>query len=219
MADEGDETAGRDWSDGALVAAVVLHRGDAYAELYRRHSVSVAAAARMILGSRPECDDVVAEVFVGLWFSPEKFDSARGSLLGFLRMKARGRSIDILRTEKSRRRREADELYARQVPVPDAESALLASEASAHLRQAIALLPPAEREVIELAFFTEMTYSAVAVHLKLPEGTVKSRIRNGLRRLRTSDEVGLHREGQGPARVDSTGSLVNRYAFSGLGST
>ena len=88
-----------DWSDRDLVACLSSGGGDAYAELYRRHSASVAAVARMILANDERCQDVVAEVFVGLWFYPEKFEPSRGSLLAFLRMKARGRSIDMVRSE------------------------------------------------------------------------------------------------------------------------
>ena len=88
-----------------LVASLVDECGDAYAELYRRHSRSVTAAVNMILVNDSRCEDVVAEVFVGLWFFPERFDSSRGSLLAFLRLKARGRSIDLVRAETARRRR------------------------------------------------------------------------------------------------------------------
>ena len=77
------------WSDLDLVASLFDGSGDAYAEIYRRHSASVAAAARMILIRDHRCEDVVAEVFVSLWFFPEKFDPARGTLLAFLRLKAR----------------------------------------------------------------------------------------------------------------------------------
>ena len=172
------------WTDEQLVFAVRDTRDTAFAELFRRHSASVGAVARMILGSSNSgCDDVVAEVFEALWSEPEKFDPLRGSLLGFLRLRARGRSIDLLRSESCRLRREQnDDTGARLPSAIDAR--LIAGELGASLRQVVSQLPEAERTVIELAYFAGMTYRAVARTLELPEGTVKSRIRSGLQHLR-----------------------------------
>jgi RNA polymerase sigma-70 factor, ECF subfamily len=181
--DKAGKLAACDGSDSDLVAAVIGRRDDALAELYRRHAASVAATTRMILGAGPGCDDVVAEVFLGLWLHPSKFDPARGSLLGFLRLKARSCSIDLLRSETSRKRREEADRYAGTGPEPDIDSGVLASEAAEELRRAVASLPPGEASAIELAFFQGMSYSAVAVHLNIAEGTAKSRIRRGLHRL------------------------------------
>ena len=186
------------WTDAALMAAVALRDGDAYPELYRRHVASVMAATRMILGSGSECDDVVTSVFLTLWMSPERFDPDRGSLLSYLRMSARGRSIDLLRAETSRRRREQGTLHALRTPSPDTDAALLAFEASAELRRAVAALPAGEREAIRLAYFGEMSYQSVGLFLNEPEGTVKPRIRSGLQRLRTSGALGLDRESVPP---------------------
>jgi RNA polymerase sigma-70 factor (ECF subfamily) len=175
------------WSDLDLVASLFDGSGDAYAEIYRRHSASVAAAARMILIRDHRCEDVVAEVFVSLWFFPEKFDPARGTLLAFLRLKARGRSIDIVRAETARTRRETS--GRPQSPDVDADDALMGAESTLAVREALLQLPAAEREPIVLAFFSGLTYGAVAVRLGLPEGTVKSRIRAGLSRLRQSGSL------------------------------
>jgi RNA polymerase sigma-70 factor, ECF subfamily len=92
-----------DRSDFDLVARLGKDREDAYAEIYRRHAASVTAAARMILLDDQRCQTVVADVFVALWFFPQRFEPSRGSLLTFLRMNARARSIDILREEAARR--------------------------------------------------------------------------------------------------------------------
>jgi RNA polymerase sigma-70 factor, ECF subfamily len=148
----------------------------------------VAAATRTILGNRPECDDVVAEVFVGIWRSPEKFQPDRGSLLSFLRLTAKSRRIDLVRSETARVRRERFDASGSE-PAPASDDELLASEATAQLHDALAQLPPQEREPIELAYFHGMTYRDVAAHLEIPEGTVKSRIRSGLRKLRLDDQI------------------------------
>jgi RNA polymerase sigma-70 factor (ECF subfamily) len=95
-----------EWEDLELVEAASAERLDAWAELYRRHAGSVAATARAVLGQSPECDDIVVEVFAKLWHAPGKFDATRGTLLGYLRVVARSRSLDWLRAEASRQRRE-----------------------------------------------------------------------------------------------------------------
>jgi RNA polymerase sigma-70 factor (ECF subfamily) len=195
-----DGTAYREWSDLDLVASLVDECGDGYAELYRRHSRSVAAAARMILSNDARCEDVVAEVFVSLWFHPEKFDPSRGTLLAFLRLRAKGRSIDIVRTETARRRREErDRVHV--ASLDDVDAGILSSEGAVAIRNALDLLPLSEREPIYLAFFSGMTYQAVAARLKLPEGTVKSRIRSGLRHLQANDGVMLQHSPGDPTRL------------------
>lgn len=171
-------------SDLELVELVVLREADAFDEIYRRHAVSVAATARMVLGNSSTCEDVVAEVFLAFWLKPESFDLTRGTLLGFLRLKARGRSIDIVRSEVARRRRElTDSVDARQCPIQLDEN-MLYVELTQKVQKALDGLIEREREPIQLAFYTGMTYKDVADHLDLPEGTVKSRIRSGLQNAR-----------------------------------
>jgi RNA polymerase sigma-70 factor (ECF subfamily) len=187
-----------DWSDTALVAAVVGKSQDAYDELYRRHHASVAAVSRMILVDGAGCEEVVDDVFVDVWLSPEVFDATRGSVLSFLRLKARCRSIDVLRSERSRTKREERDSFAERVIVAEVDAAVLAAERADELRDAVASLPAGEREAIHLAFFDGMSYRAVATHLDLAEGTVKSRIRKGLRRLSLSGSVLVYRDGRRP---------------------
>jgi RNA polymerase sigma-70 factor, ECF subfamily len=177
------------WSDANLVTGVIQRQEDAFAELFRRHSPSVTATSRMILGSRPECEDVAAEVFIGLWRLPETFQPHRGSLLSYLRVQARGRSIDIVRSETARIRREQKDV-SKVAPSPESDARLLVSEAEDQLRDALAALPSEQRGPIELAYFKGMTYSEAAEFLRLPEGTVKTRIRKGLRTLRAELLVG-----------------------------
>lgn len=176
-------------ADTRLMEGVARHQADAFALLYRRHAGSVMAAARHILGNRPLCEDVVADVFVALWVAPGTFDPARGSLAGFLYTKARGRSIDVLRAESSRRRREERDARDDRREPHGPESAIIERDDSACVRHALSLLPEDEREPIVLAFFFGLTYRSTAIQLGLPEGTVKSRIRNGLRRLGTNETL------------------------------
>ena len=183
-------------SDLQLVDGLVLRQENCLAEIYRRHASPTAATAKMVLGNSSMCQDVVAEVFLALWLKPQSFDPDRGSLLGFLRLKARGRSIDIVRSEVARRRREENEARANGHYASEADQDYLTSEAAEEMHKALASLIPREREAIELAFFTGMTYVEVAEHLDLPEGTVKSRIRSGLQHVRVIFEAKLLAEAQ-----------------------
>jgi len=146
------------------------------------------------------CEDVVAEVFVSLWFFPEKFDPSRGTLLAYLRLKARGRSIDMVRKEAARTRRETTERPG--PPDTDADAVLVGAESALAVREALVQLPVVEREPIILAFFAGLTYAEVAVRLGLPEGTVKSRIRAGLSHLQRNSGLLALRD---PGSDDSTG--------------
>src|SRR5450755_4676968 len=127
-------------SDLQLVEGVVLRQEDALAEIYRRHARSVAATAKMVLGNVSACEDVVAEVLVAFWLKPGSFDPGRSNLLGFLCMKARGRSIDIVRSEVARRRREENEARGDGRYVSDTDDDFLTSEAAEQMHKALASL-------------------------------------------------------------------------------
>lgn len=171
--------------DVDLVALLTQRSEAALGELFRRHARSVALTSQRILASSHDAEDVVAEVFLALWMSPHGFDPAQGSLLGFLRMKARGKSIDIVRSASARSRRE------RKISMDPAVTRIPETDRhdSEGIMEALAALPRKQREPIELAFFEEMTYRAIAAHLGIPEGTTKARIRTGLRHLRESMEI------------------------------
>ena len=196
----------RDLADGALVSSLVLSDEAAFAELFRRYAPTISAAARLVLGNSTLCDDVAAEVFLALWLAPQSFDPNRGSLIGYLRMKAKGKSIDMLRTETARVRRETAESSQRK-EAPDFDSGMTADESAIEVLRALASLPSREREPIELAFQQGMTYRMIAAYLGIPEGTIKSRIRSGLRHLR-EDIAAQRMPGETPqaASVDVDGT-------------
>lgn len=172
------------FADLELVECVVRREAEAFDELYRRHARSVGATSRMVLGNSPSCEDVVAEVFLAFWLKPDDFDVERGSLLGFLRMKARSRSIDVVRTDMARRRREISDCRDGTRAVGGSDDDNSFSGVAERLQRTISALIEREREPIKLAFFTGMTYKDVAEHLAIPEGTVKARIRSGLHHAR-----------------------------------
>ena len=171
-------------SDASLVVAIGRWRQDALAEAYRRHAGAVYALARRLLVDQSLAEEVVQEIFLRLWNQPDKFDPERGSLRAFLLAQTHGRSVDLLRSETSRRRRE--ERDARQTAEAgyDIEREVTDLSVADQVKEVMAVLPVDERRAIELAYFGGHTYRQVAVMLEQPEGTVKSRIRSGLRRMR-----------------------------------
>ena len=174
----------REASDGNLLVAIGRWRQDALAEAYRRHAGAVFALARRLLVDRTLAEEVVQEVFLRIWNHPEKFDPDRGSLRSYLLAQAHGRSVDLLRSEVSRRAREHREAAANAEAGYDLEHAVVDLAVAEEVRDALAVLSGEERTAIELAYFGGHTYREVAALLDQPEGTVKSRIRSGLRRLR-----------------------------------
>jgi len=176
----------RDAGDAALVVSIGRWREDALAEVYRRHGGAVYALARRVTGDDAQAEEVVQEVFLRLWHQPDRFDPDRGSLRSFLLAAAHGRAVDLLRANTSRRRREERDARATATAGYDVEHEVWDLALADHVKAALAALPAEERRAIELAYFGGHTYREVAALLGQPEGTVKSRIRAGLRRLQTS---------------------------------
>jgi RNA polymerase sigma-70 factor (ECF subfamily) len=171
-------------SDAALVVAIARYHQDALAEVYRRHAGAVFGLARRLLSERTLAEEVVQEVFLRLWNDPERYDPSRGTLRSYLLAQTHGRSVDLLRSEGARRAREEREARATAESGYDLEHAVWDMAAAEQVRQAVEKLPASERQCIALAYFAGHTYREVAARLDEPEGTVKSRIRSGLKRLR-----------------------------------
>ena len=182
-------------SDATLVVAISRYHQEALAEAYRRHGGAVFGLARRLLGEAAIAEELVQEVFLRLWDQPEKFDSSRGSLRAYLLANCHGRSVDMLRSDSSRRRREERDALRTAEAGYDVEHEVWDLTVAEHVRAAVQQLPRGERDAIELAYFRGHTYREVAELLHEPEGTVKSRIRSGLRRMRESlvdaNSVGL----------------------------
>ncbi|MEJ7584258.1 MAG: sigma-70 family RNA polymerase sigma factor [Acidimicrobiales bacterium] len=155
----------------------------AFSVAYRRHSGAVHGLARRTCGDK-SADDVTSEVFLRLWTHPEKFDASRGSLRSFLLTIGRHIAIDVIRSESSRRAREDRSGSGSDASPIEVDHELLQDEWSAHVAEALNDLPIREREAIATAFYGQCTYKEAALVLGEPEGTIKSRIRAGLSRLR-----------------------------------
>ncbi len=177
-------------SDSQLVVGIARFRDDALAEAYRRHGGAVYGLARRVTGDAVEAEDVTQEVFVRLWRQPERYDASRGSLRSFLLAQAHGRAVDLVRSRVARQRREERDARGVAGAEYDIEREVWDMALAEQVSQALAELPAEERSAIELAYFGGRTYREVAELLAQPEGTVKSRIRNGLHRMKRTMVAG-----------------------------
>jgi RNA polymerase sigma-70 factor, ECF subfamily len=169
--------------DAALVARIRDGDHAALEQLVAELGGVVKAVAFRVLRDQGRAEDVVQDTFVTFWRAPEKFDAARGSLRTFLSTIAHRRAVDVIRTEVARSRREE------RAPEPahvDVEEEVWRRSVSRTVRAALSELGDGEREALSLAYFGGLSYTEVARRLDQPEGTVKSRIRTGMRKLSVS---------------------------------
>ncbi len=172
--------------DRDLWEALLDRRQEALGEAYRRFGRKVYRTAFGVLRRSELAEEITQEIFVRMWQRPERFNPSRGTLGGFLQLDAHGRSIDLLRSEKARADREIREqqLSAASESPASLEEEVMKRISSERIRDALETLEDGERLPIVLAFFQGHSYRRVAEALDLPEGTVKSRIRRGMSRLK-----------------------------------
>ena len=170
----------------ALVARIAAGDRDAFSRFYDAFAGTAFSLIRRVLRDPAPSEEVLQELFWQVWTEASSFDPRRGSPVAWLMMRAKSRAIDKLR---SIRRREktfvlpVDEAVARR-PDDGGTDPALAAEGKGAVADALARLPTAQRRVIELAFFEGLTQSEIAARLGEPLGTVKTRARLGLERLR-----------------------------------
>lgn len=162
-------------ADATLMRRIALGEGVALKMLFADTSSHVAVLALRILGNASEAEDVVQETFSQVWRTACDFDSGRGTALAWVLMIARTRSVDRLRAQQRRRSAELE-------PLPPATWPLAREDHDRLLRE-LAGLPDTQSELLRLAYFEGMSQSEIAVHLRLPLGTVKTRMRSALARL------------------------------------
>jgi len=166
--------------DAALLA--VVKRGDEYAmaSLFDRYSKIVYSVALRVLRDPAAAEDVLQEVFMQIWRSPDGFVATRGSLGGWLAVVARNRSIDALRRKRRAESVEEIALASDYNLADEAERNMMIEKARSIIHQ----LPMEQRKTLEMAFFDGLTHTEIAEMTGDPLGTVKSRIRSALSALR-----------------------------------
>lgn len=177
-----------DASDEFLALRIAARDMDAFGLVYDRYSQPVFAMAGHMLGVN-EAEEAAQEIFMRLWHKASQYDPARGAFSHWFLSIARNHILDKLRARGERRRlvavEEIDELLA-EAPDPrvDVVEQVWQNQRGAVISQALQRIPPEQRRVIVLAYFGGMSQSEIAIHLDVPLGTVKKRIRLGLQKLR-----------------------------------
>ena len=173
----------------ALVRSIAEGSQLALRELYRRTYRLVFTLALRIAGDRATAEELTVDVFHEAWHRATSYDPANGTVLGWLMNLARSRSIDRLRFEQRKKRIDSrPEAQGASAHANGAEEPLIAVERDLQLRNAVSSLSAAERQVIETAYFLGLTHAETAERLGEPLGTVKTRIRSGLAKLRVALE-------------------------------
>jgi RNA polymerase sigma-70 factor, ECF subfamily len=173
-------------TDRALMARVEARDADALALLYDTYAARLLGLAARILGDTGEAEEILQEVFLFVWRAAGTFDSARGSVLAWLLVATRSRAIDRLRTRRPAAR--AGLTRVDRVPdhpdPQDVEADSATREWEGLCRAAIGELPPEQRLALELAYFEGLTHQEISQKTSTPLGTVKTRVRLGLMKLK-----------------------------------
>jgi RNA polymerase sigma factor (sigma-70 family) len=186
-----DSLAGGDAQDRALVARVRARDEEAFRTLFDRFGPVAKALALRIVRQTQLAEEIVQEVFLAVWRSPEGYDDGRGSVRSWLMGMVHHRAVDAVRREEAQRRRaESAAAEARDETAADHADDVVDElgrpQERRIVRAALDELPVEQREVLELMYFDGLTQSQVAEKTGLPLGTVKSRTLLGMRRMRAA---------------------------------
>jgi RNA polymerase sigma-70 factor (ECF subfamily) len=184
-------TSEQEWA--ALVRSVARGEQAALHALYERSSHIVFTLVMRITANRETAEEVTLDVFHDVWRRAPGYDPANGTVLGWIMNQARSRALDRVRFDTRKKRSgDAGEL-AEPGLADDSQDALALKQEAEALRGALGVLTADERQAIETAFFSEMTYAEAAARLNQPVGTVKTRIRSALQKLRQALAEGARR--------------------------
>jgi RNA polymerase sigma-70 factor (ECF subfamily) len=186
LTQEAVEPCDRDQDWAALVARIACGDQQAMSLLYNGTNRLVFGLILRIIGDRGMAEEVLVDVYAQVWRQAERYDSSRGAPLGWITTIARSRAIDRLRSE--RHNLQQDELNEATTAEParssNPETATAMSEMREIVQAALDGLPPEQREVIELSYYSGFTQTEIAARLGQPLGTIKTRTRLGMIKLR-----------------------------------
>lgn len=180
----------RDPEDEVLAQRIAAHDAEAFTRLYDRHADLIYSVALRVLADPTLAQDTTQDVFLRLWRNPGAYDPARGRFVSWLVSVARNRAVDEVRMRGRRRGREVgDDAGADDAPDSRAEDPQRAVQVQADrlaVRRAMAQLPQDQRVALEMAYFSGLTQHEIAERLNQPLGTIKTRTRLAMRKLRVA---------------------------------
>jgi RNA polymerase sigma factor (sigma-70 family) len=177
--------------DRELVRAIGRGNEEAFRELFRRYAPSAMAVARRVVGQPYLAEEAVQEGFLALWRNPYAYEEMRGSVKAWLMATVHNRAVDLVRREETQRRRAEnagphESLFVLDDPAESIADEMGLPEERKAVRAALENLPPEQRAIIELMYFSGLSQTTIAEQLSLPLGTVKSRTLLGMRKLRSA---------------------------------
>ena len=185
------------YADEDLISLAATSDAEAFAALYDRHARAAYSLAYRMMGEKQAAEDIAQDAFLKVWRSAESYRAERGSVRTWILSIVHNRAIDQLRSMASRRRMQ-DKVEAsvpRSQP-SEAFSEIWRNSQREQVREALGALPPEQLKILELAYFSGYTHVEIAELLGLPLGTIKGRMRLGLKKMRE--------------RFDSEGAAVPR---------
>lgn len=172
-------------ADEDLMSLAEEGDAEAFAVLYDRHSRAVFSLGYRMMGERQSAEDLVQEVFLKVWRSSGRYRVERGSVRTWILSIVHNRGIDLLRSTASRRRtQDAVEATADKAQPSDAFAETWRNSRREQVREALQTLPPEQLKILELAYFSGYTHKEISGLLDLPLGTVKGRMRLGLKKIK-----------------------------------
>lgn len=172
----------QDWA--IIVQSIAAGDQAALHALYERAHHIVFTLTLRITANRETAEELTIDVFHGIWQQASRYDPANGTVLGWIMNQARSRAIDRLRFESRKKRSDGGDVWPLAEPAADPRDVIALREQGDSLRAALTALTPNERQAIEMTFFAGLTHVEAAARLDQPLGTIKTRIRSALHKLR-----------------------------------